>query len=75
MKVLQITEISVVMLEGRMHCVSKEVETPAVVISPALEKETKNPNKPSTPQNTNVTLVATFSEFLMLQLLSIKNIL
>lgn len=68
-------KISVVMFEGRMHCVSKEVETPAVIISPALEKETKYPNKPSTPQNTNVTLVAIFFEFLMLQLLSIKNVL
>lgn len=45
---------------------SKEVETPDVVISPALEKETKNPNKPLTPQNTNINLVATFFEFLML---------
>lgn len=43
MKLLQMAEISVVRLEGRMHCVGKEVETPAVVISPALEKEIKNP--------------------------------
>lgn len=46
MNLLQMAEISVVMLEGTMLCVSKEVETPDVVISPALEKETKNPNKP-----------------------------
>lgn len=46
MKVLQVAGISVVMLEGRMHCVNKEVEMPAVVISPALEKETKTPKKP-----------------------------
>lgn len=56
MKLLQMAQISVVTLEGRMHCVSKEVETPAAVISPALEKETKNPNKHLTPQNTNVNL-------------------
>lgn len=65
-KLLQMAEISVVMLEGRMLCVSKEIETSAVVISPALEKGTKNPDKPLTPQNTNGTLVATVFEFLML---------
>lgn len=41
MKLLQMAEISVVMLEGTMHCVSKEVEIPAVVISPALEIKTQ----------------------------------
>lgn len=43
MKLLQMAEIALVMLEGRMHTVIKELQIPAVVISPALAKghETK----------------------------------
>lgn len=46
MKLLQTAEIALVMLEGRMHSVIKEVQIPAVVISPALAKEDETKKNP-----------------------------
>lgn len=39
MKFLQMAEITLVLLEKRMHNIIKEVQIQAVVISPALAKE------------------------------------
>lgn len=45
LKLLQMAEIALVMLERRMHSVIKKVQVLAVVISPALAKEDETKKK------------------------------